>query len=183
MAKSQAKKAKAKAPKLLRAFSRSELAEAFNVSPLRITKWAAAGMPVADRGGRGRQSQYELPAVVDWRVRSQVQALTGKTESGGAIDLGLERAKLARAQTEKTDMEIRRRQGELLSRDQVVKDGRAFVMAAKAKLLALPRRMAQAGVIANDAQEHVASLVREALEEMARWRTQMDLLEAAHVAA
>ena len=61
----------------MKLFTRSELAEAFGVAKLTITKWAAAGLPVADRGGRGRSSRYNLPAVVAWEIERRVQARGG----------------------------------------------------------------------------------------------------------
>ena len=128
------------------------------------------------RGRGSRASVYELDVIVP----AYIEHLRAASPATGDR---LARARRDTSQSELNELRLLERRKELLPRTQVIADGRAFVMAAKAKLLALPRRMAQAGVIANDAQEHVASLVREALEEMARWRTQMDLLEAAHVAA
>lgn len=153
--------------------TRSQLAAAFGVTPLRVSKWAAEGMPVAERGGRGRESRYDLAAVVEWQVERRVQARGGG--AGGPLSLADERAKLTRLQSMRAAMELKAKQRDLLPRDQVVREGKAFVLATKAKLLALPRRIAQAGLIAVEQQPAVADVIREALEEMARWSDALDL--------
>ena len=57
----------------LRLFTRREVAASFGVSPLRVTKWTAAGMPVVDRGGPGKESRYNLADVVAWRIEVEIQ--------------------------------------------------------------------------------------------------------------
>lgn len=57
----------------LRLLTRREVAAAFGVSPLRVTKWTAAGMPVVGRGGPGKESRYNLADVVAWRIEVEIQ--------------------------------------------------------------------------------------------------------------
>lgn len=47
--------------------TRPQLAAICGVSPLRVTKWAAAGLPIAERGRRGREYRYDVAAVMAWR--------------------------------------------------------------------------------------------------------------------
>jgi len=164
-----------------RLFSRSEIAEAFGVTPHRITKWTSDGMPVADRGARGRQSRYNLRAVVAWEVERRVQA-RGGGRAGAPIDLALERAKLARELIERARIENDVRRKALLPRDQVVRDGKAFVIACRAKLLALPSRLVQLGHVLVEKQTSVKDLVCEALLELSRMETVADCRKATRVA-
>lgn len=159
--------------------SRSQLAAVFGVTPQRITIWKSSGMPVADRGARGRESRFDLPAVNGWWLRRELEARGIGKGGGKPIDLVHERAILARAQAQRVLLDVRTRAKQLLPRDQVVREGQAFVAAVKAKLRALPRRLAQAGLIPRETEPAVAGIVREALEEMSRWKTELDLLEAA----
>jgi phage terminase Nu1 subunit (DNA packaging protein) len=158
--------------------TRSELALVFKVTPQRITIWKTNGMPVADRGSRGRESRFDLADVNTWWLARELQA-RGLDPKSPRIDLGNERALLARAQARKTMLEVQTREQQLLPRDQVVADGRAFILAVRAKLLALPRELARAGHIPVEKQADVTALIRQALEELARWTTRLDLLEAA----
>lgn len=128
------------------------------------------------RGRGSRPSVYELDVIVP----AYIEHLRSTAPATGDR---LARARRDTSQSELNELRLLEKRKELLPRTQVVADGRAFIAAAKAKLLALPRRLVQAGLLPNEAQEHVSSLVGEALEEMARWRTQVDLLEAANVAA
>lgn len=50
--------------------SRRELAAAFNVHMMTVTKWERNGLPIAQRGGPGRPSYYDKAVVGEWlRVR------------------------------------------------------------------------------------------------------------------
>jgi hypothetical protein len=124
------------------------------------------------RGKAGRPSIYDLTVIVPayiQHVRSSVPA-SGDREA---------RARRDNAQAELHELRLVERRKELLPREQVVAEGRAFIVATRAKLLALPRRLVQSGYVPAEQQAAVADLIREALEEMGRWKRQLDLLEAA----
>ena len=142
MAQSPKKPKPAAPPKML--IGRAQLALAFGVHPARISRWAADGMPVADRGGRGRESKFDLAAVVAWRVSTQVQSATQRTgDDGEPIDLSLERAKLARAQTERTLQDVSTKSKELLPVDEVRQVVGTAFHAVKAAVMALPKALAE----------------------------------------
>jgi len=152
-----------------RLLGRAEVAEVYGVTPQRVTRWAGDGMPIADRGSRGRESKYDLRAVNRWWLARELRA---RGLDGKAGDL-------ARVQARRMELDVKTRERELLPRGQVVQEGKAFVVAARAKILSLPGRMIQAGIIPRERKADVNALVREALEEMARWRTHLDLLDVA----
>jgi len=162
-----------------RLLGRAEVAEVYGVTPQRVTRWAGDGMPIADRGSRGRESKYDLRAVNRWWLARELRARGLDGKAGDRVDLPTERAHLARVQARRMELDVKTRERELLPRGQVVQEGKAFVVAARAKILSLPGRMIQAGIIPRERKADVNALVREALEEMARWRTHLDLLDVA----
>ncbi|MFB3816125.1 MAG: hypothetical protein ACE147_00560 [Candidatus Methylomirabilales bacterium] len=138
-----------------------------------FAKLEADGVIVPTVRGSGRRpSEYDpftiVPAYLGYLK-------TGKTASGDREA----RARRDRSQADLNELRLLEARKELLPRAQVVRDGKAFIVAAKAKLRALPRRMAQAGLVTLEQQPAVADLIREALEEMARWRKGIDLVAAA----
>ena len=159
--------------------TRSEVAAVMGVTPMRITKWSAMGMPVAFRGGRGVESKYNLDAVLAWREQQEKLVVGGgdAAPSGSALNLGEERARLARAQTAKTMLDIAKRRRDLLPRDEVVRDGKAVIGAVRAKLLAMPSRLVQMGIVEAANRPRLEAYLHEAMEEMSRWKTRLELLE------
>ena len=132
----------------------------------------ASGTVRAARPGRGgRPSLYDLTAVVPLYIAHLGQARSPANDREA-------RARRDRAQGELVELTIAERRRQLLPRQQVILEGQAFVKALVAKLRALPRRMAQAGVIAQSAEPSVSALVREALDEISRWSSMLDLVNA-----
>jgi hypothetical protein len=123
------------------------------------------------RGGRGKLSVYDLATITPAYIAhlKAISPVGGERES---------RARRDQSQAELNELRLAERKKELLPRDQVVREGRAAVIAVRAKLLAMPRRMVQAGHIPVEKQPAVAAMIRETLEEMGRWKTQHDLLAA-----
>ena len=143
---------------------RAGAAAALGVAPGRVSKWVADGAPVARRGARGQASLYDVAALKRWRDHR-----TEETEAG--LSLEEERAKLARVQRLKAEMEIAKRRGELLERAAVVAEGQTALSALKAALLRLPRELVMRGLIPRETEPAVRDLITEALRELARWRT------------
>jgi hypothetical protein len=53
-------------------------------------------------------------------------------------------------------------------------EGRTYTLAWRAQVLALPRRLSLAGVIAKTNEPAVADICRNLLTEISRWRTAAD---------
>jgi hypothetical protein len=131
----------------------------------------AEGILAAEIRGRGRKpSKYDPAKVVADYIAHVRSATVGSDREA--------RAARDRSQAALNELRLKQQQRELLPREEVIRTGRAYIVAARAKLLALPRRMTQAGIVPPDRQGAVVDMIREALEEMARWRTQLDLLKA-----
>lgn len=134
-------------------------------------KLEAEGILVAEKRGRGRRpSEYDPVKIVQAYIAYVRSATVGADREARALR--------DRSQAALNELRLKERRKELLPREEVIRTGRAYIVAARAKLLALPRRMAQAGIVPPDRQAAAADLIAEALEEMARWRTQLDLLKA-----
>lgn len=111
--------------------TRRQLAAALGVHMMTVTKWERDGMPVADRGAKGRPSYYREADVRAWQQQRDQAA----REPGATVDLARERARKERAQAILAEQTYKVRSGELLPRDGVEKVWAAEVAAARAVLL------------------------------------------------
>jgi hypothetical protein len=144
-----------------------------NIPPRTFARLESEGILVPTKRGRpGVPSEYDLSTLVPAYIE-YVKSGTGKNGDRDA------RARRDNAQAALHELRLAERRKELLPRDQVIREGRAFILAVRAKLLALPRRLVQAGYVAAEAQPSVAGVIGEALEEMSRWSTDLDLAAAA----
>ena len=156
------------APRLVLEVSRLQLAALLGTHEDRVTKYTARGMPVVRKGGTGEASVYDAVACLAWwRAQQDV------TPAGGANLVGA-RASLARVQTERGELELRKRRGDVLERADVEREWIGIVVAARARLLALPSAVADRLVTAA-AADGVAGVQRllqaeltSALEELSR---------------
>ena len=100
--------------------------------------------------------------VSDW-LRSR------DVESSGVLDLGQERAKLTKLQAEKTKLELEQQRGNLIPMELVLATWQSHIGNARAKLLALPPKIA-GQVIAMDnyleIEQFTTGLIYEALDEL-----------------
>jgi hypothetical protein len=138
-------------------------ARVLGMSERTFTRHEARGTFRPVRPGRGRR-----PALFDLAVL--VPAILQTVETP--------RDRKDRSQAELNELRLARERRELLPRDQVVREGVTFITAAVAKLRALPNHLVRAGLLAAEAEQKAAALVADALGELARWRTDLDLLAA-----
>lgn len=127
----------------------------------------AEGVIVPLRRGRGRR-----PSVYDLRVI--VPAYLDYTSKSRVVSDREARAMRDRSLAELNDLRIKREKGQLIPRQQVIAEGQAYTKAWTAMIRALPRRMAQAGLV-NGHQAQVEGFCRDILSEISRWRTVADL--------
>lgn len=148
--------------------TRRQLAEELNVHPITVTKWERAGLPIAEQGRRGKPSMYRRADVDAWLAKRETD------QTAEHVDLARERALLAQKQRERIEIEIAVNRGELVHRDQVVREGQAHVKGWTAKIRSLARRAAQAGIIQPEQVAGLEGLCREILTEISRWKTVAD---------
>lgn len=59
--------------------NRAELAALFEVSLPTVDSWVRKGCPVVERGGRGREWQFHVSEISNWRIeRAIIERLTGR---------------------------------------------------------------------------------------------------------
>jgi phage terminase Nu1 subunit (DNA packaging protein) len=132
------------------------------------------GILVAAQPGRGgRASMYDLTALVPAYLNHERKQAASRAGNGSETP----RDRRDRSQAELNELRLARERRELLPRSQVVLEGQSFVKATVAKLRSLPSRMMRAGVLPPSAEPVVVELLREAQEEMARWATELDLVQ------
>tara|TARA_B110001469_G_C9617871_1_gene307767 strand:+ start:58 stop:570 length:513 start_codon:yes stop_codon:yes gene_type:complete len=140
-------------------FNRSQIAEAFGVNLSTVDKWRRSGCPAEQNG---KLVVFSVRVVSDW-LRSR------DVESSGVLDLGQERAKLTKLQAEKTKLELEQQRGNLIPMELVLATWQSHIGNARAKLLALPPKIA-GQVIAMDnyleIEQFTTGLIYEALDEL-----------------
>jgi phage terminase Nu1 subunit (DNA packaging protein) len=115
--------------------------------------------PVHERGGDGKQSSYFWPDVVAWRIQDVMPN-----------DLSVERARLAKEQADRAEMQNAERRGQLVDVDDVRREWSGMVLAFRAKMLALGRKLATRLKNVSDPaaiESRITTEVNAALEELA----------------
>lgn len=82
--------------------NREQIAEALGVTVKTITTWqnrTQDPLPLQSKAKRGGSNEYSVPACVNWKIRQEVNKLTGG-DDGELIDYEKERAALTKAQKE-----------------------------------------------------------------------------------
>lgn len=99
-----------------------------------------------------------------WRLADAIAHLAG--DDSGGLDLNAERARLARAQWEKTELEVRARRGELLERRTVTRAIDQGFRSIRDAMTGIPGRLAPSlvGLDAVEAENQMSAAIREGLE-------------------
>ena len=141
--------------------SKKEAASFFDVSVQALDGWFTAGCPVLSRDEHGKIRQVDLAEMARWRIDR-------RDEDGTTLEI--ERTRLTKAQADKTELEVQELRGSLIRVPAVIDHWQGRIAAARAKLLALPSklaaRIAQPDKIA-EGQDLAQSLIYEALAELA----------------
>ena len=137
--------------------NRSETAQKLNVSLTTLDDWRRKGCPHTKTG---KQVFFDLDDLNQWL----------NTRSGGELDYTQERAKLTKLQAEKVTLELEQQRGKLLPLEMVILAWQGQVANARAKLLALPPKVAShvLGMESYVEIEHtIRDIIYEALDELA----------------
>lgn len=111
--------------------TRRDLASRMGVHMQTVTKWERDGMPIAERGRKGKPSTYREADVRAWRDAREAAA---KTPVG--VDVAQERARKERAQALLAEQTHQARSRELLPAAEVEKVWAAEVHAVRTAVLA-----------------------------------------------
>ena len=107
--------------------TRRDLAARLAVHMQTVTKWERDGLPIAERGRKGKPSRYEVAAVREWIATREKDAKAG----GAGVDVARERARKERAQAELAEQLHATRARHLLPTDEVERVVGAKVAAAR----------------------------------------------------
>ena len=135
--------------------NQSEIAEAFGVTTRAIQKWHHEGMPL--EGMDGKENQYDLTKCVEWYVKKRV-----------GNDLQYEKTRLTKAQANKTELEGKLLERELLRADNVKNVWVSQIIAFRSRVLAMPTKLAPDILQATsltEAKGIIADGLEEALKE------------------
>ena len=119
--------------------SRSDLAEILRVSPPTVDSWIRRGLPVKEKGGRGRAYEFDLADVIEWRVAS---AQASASVSAELLDFEEARARKTTAEAEIAEADARQRRGELVEIDTVAELLETKLSTVRLRMLAVPAKVA-----------------------------------------
>ena len=141
-------------------FNRTQISDAFGVSLTTVDKWRKKGCPCVEVE---KKFSFTVRDVSDWLRNRDL-------ETDGDLDLSQERAKLTRLQAEKATLELEQQRGKLLPLEMVIVAWQGQVANARAKLLALPPKVASQvlGMESYVEVEHaIREIIYEALDDLA----------------
>ncbi len=145
-----------------------EVANHLGISPTRVSQLKSAGiLPEA------RRRANNLTACRRAYLEHLREIAAGRGSKDGAVDLVAERARLTKAQAEKCERENAVAEGRFLARDKFHFMVTSAFARVRAKLLALPSRMAPLlapEMTPAEAQAMLKDVVYQALDELASTR-------------
>ena len=157
-------------------FSMNELSTLLGVHRNTVTNWLRAGCPYVEQGdrSRGKEWQFDLPAVVEWRERRAVEAAIGDTSK---LDIDEAKRRKTAAEAALAELELATKRGEVVAVSVVQQVVGDQLSACRAKLLSIPSKMGPMVAPLTDVRECTALLEavqREALDELVGWAGGLD---------
>ncbi len=143
--------------------TQSEIAKHLDLSTRQIRELQSAGIFL-----KGATLDEARLAYIR-RLREQA---AGRSATNG-LDLASERARLAKAQADKLEIELTAKRGDLISLDKAIQGWSDLVSACRAKMLTLPVRASNAIPDITDrsgAERIITGMVYEALNELSCWK-------------
>ncbi len=150
--------------------TRRELADVLGVYMGTVTKWEHDGLPIGQRGRRGKPSLYSEEQVRQWLEAREQTAQEDKPH-----DVAQERARKERAQAILAEQKYKMLAGELLPREDVEKVWAGQIMGARSILLTVPQtycdRIYRAATLEGikGVEISLSEVVREVLRELTDW--------------
>ena len=143
--------------------SLGEIAQHLNTSQQALSKLIEDG--VIDKQPRGK---YDIDSVRTQYIKHFRAIASGRAASGD-LDLGAERARLAKEQADAKEMENAIERGDLVYIEKVAKEFETQLLKAKTKLLAIPSKIAaevHASANVKEAKELIEQNMQDALSEL-----------------
>lgn len=155
---------------LFGSLSQRQCADMHGVDVRTIRRWDEDGHPKQDDG------TYIASESIAWRLQR---------ETGSDLDLNAERARLAKAQADKTEIENAHRAGTLLDQSQVLREVGDMLGAFRSRVIAIPDAIGQLfdSRTAPKVIGEVRRKLHEALAELAEYRPSLPRRAGEDVAA
>ena len=148
--------------------NRHEAAELLACTEDSIDKWMRTkGLPVIERGGRGRPWKFYAPDLVQWKIRQVAPPAEVRPER----DLEAFEARRRSVQAELAELELARRRGEVASLADIERMMVSDFAAVRARILAAKHKLAPILAPIREPNRIEAILGKElceALDELAR---------------
>lgn len=145
--------------------NRGELCQIMGISSPTIDNWEKRGMPVQKKGGKGVANEYNTAEVIKWWASDEASP-------GASRATGEEAAKERKLTAEAglAEIKLAEARGEVVPTDKAVKGFAKMTAAVRAKMLAIPTKLAPVVAVTTDiemARAAIEEAVREALSELA----------------
>jgi len=142
----------------------AEVAALFRVSEPSVSAWIRAGMPIEERGKRGRggvKTAIDLERAVRWYFQSNYERL----------ELDRQRARLTAAQAELANLKHAETAGDLAPLSVIERSLKSLFAEIRTNVLALPSRLAPEleGQTAPERQATIERAAHEILDRLAAW--------------
>lgn len=151
----------------------AEIAHHLDLSPRSITDLQGRG--ILPRGKRGQLDADDCRRRYIQHLREAAAGRAGLNGDDDDLDLAQERAKLAKAQTEKTEMQNAVTRGELLPRGDVHRTVTGIFTRVRDRLTALPATLFRHDL---EARGRLASAIDDVLVELAETRVLPEATDA-----
>jgi phage terminase Nu1 subunit (DNA packaging protein) len=137
------------------------IAKAFDRKPRRIQQLVKEGMPKGERG------KYDLGACLLWYVRylhKKIESQSAEGEGAEGITLNDQRVRGLKAGAELKELEVQLRRGEIVRVDDVRQMLSEMILMTKARLLAIPPRLA-VEVLGEESRVMVQAKIEKSIKE------------------
>ena len=147
--------------------NKAALSEILAVSERTLSTWQKDGLPIEQK--QGRENLYDTAKVIQWLIQRHGLSLT---RSGGEVlDLEAEKARLTKAQADSAELKLAQQQGQLLAANEVQAVWEDYILACRAKLLAMPSKLA--AILAHESEPTLVQVtlqaaIHEALNELSQ---------------
>lgn len=169
--------------------NKTELSKFLGVAQKTISEWhTIPNFPVKSIGqvGRGKGNQYESKAVIQWMVQREVDRMLGGNQAastgmssedrGRALDLNMERARLAAAQADKAEIDAELAKGTIVKTDDMVAAWSSHFSSLKGKLRSSCVRIARRAQSMRDATK-IETMMRRMIDEILRDHEDADAVD------
>jgi phage terminase Nu1 subunit (DNA packaging protein) len=145
----------------------AETAQLLGADPRTVAAWIAKdGMPTTNRRGANGRPLVDPVAAVAWiRARERRAAEERLRAALAQTQDPLDRKRTAEA--ELREMDVARRKGDLVPRDEIERQWSQLASATREAMLAVPGMAVQLGVVDRPAELRLEDLVRDALTALA----------------